>query len=107
MDATMHHFAPTFPAALADLTDPVLRVVALASLVVLILLLLDSRRRLRAAEAQLRERLKFEQLVSSLSAVLLNTPPARIDVEIERALEQVRHALRFDCCQLIDFLPGS
>ncbi|HXS29270.1 MAG TPA: PAS domain-containing protein, partial [Steroidobacteraceae bacterium] len=71
----------------------------------LVIILLVNRQRLRRAEDQLKERLRFEQLTSGLSATLINAPPEQMDAEINRALEKVRANLRLDRCILFDFLP--
>lgn len=85
----------------------IIALTAILLLTALVIILLVNRERLRRAENELKERLRFEQLSSSLSATLINTPPDQVDVEIERALEKVRAVLQLDRCILFDFHPAT
>jgi len=85
----------------------IIALTAILLLTALVIILLVNRERLRQAEDQLKERLRFEQLTSGLSATLINVPPEQMDAEIERALEKVRAALRVDRCILFDFHPAT
>jgi DNA-binding response OmpR family regulator len=46
--------------------------------------------RVAGRTAELAERLRFEELISNLSAKFVNLPSDRVDLEIEDALEQIR-----------------
>jgi PAS domain S-box-containing protein len=85
----------------------IIALTAILLLTALVIILLVNRERLRHAEDELKERLRFEQLTSGLSATLINAPPAQMDAEIERALEKVRDSLRLDRCVLFDFHPAT
>ncbi len=85
----------------------VFALITIILLSVLVMILFLNRQRLARAERRLNERLRFEQLTSGISAALINTPPERMDREIERALEEVRTALALDRCLLFDFHAGS
>jgi signal transduction histidine kinase/ABC-type uncharacterized transport system substrate-binding protein len=61
----------------------------------------------RRAELSLAERLRFESLLSELSARLIHVPLKEWDTEIERALQQVVEFLRIDRATLNDFVPGE
>jgi signal transduction histidine kinase/ABC-type uncharacterized transport system substrate-binding protein len=61
----------------------------------------------RRAELSLAERLRFESLLSELSARLIHVPLSEWDTEIERALHQVVEFLRIDRATLNDFVPGE
>jgi PAS domain S-box-containing protein len=77
---------------------------ALASIAVL--LLVRSRAQRRAGRL-LAKRLQFEQLVSELSASLIDESPDRIDQEVSRALEKVLEAMDIDRCSLFIVLPDQ
>jgi PAS domain S-box-containing protein len=81
----------------------IIALTAILLLAALVIILLVNRERLRRAEDQLKEQLRFEQLTSGLSATLINVPPERMDEEIARALEKVRSVLRIDRCILFEF----
>jgi PAS domain S-box-containing protein len=66
----------------------------------------DITERRLAADA-LQERLRFEQLLSELSAQFVNLPPERVDSEIEYGLKQVLDFFNADRCGLIRPLPGE
>jgi PAS domain S-box-containing protein len=85
----------------------IIALTAILLLTALVIILLVNRQRLRRAEDQLKERLRFEQLTSSLSATLINAPPEQMDAEINRVLEKVRANLQLDRCILFDFHPDT
>ena len=64
-------------------------------------LLLQMRRR-RRAESSLNYELRFESLLSSLSATFANVPAERIHAEIEKALERLRSFLDLDRVSLFE-----
>ena len=59
-----------------------------------------------ALPAALDERLKFERLVSEVSASLINPPPARADEELEKALHKTAIALALDRCSVFQYHPA-
>jgi len=65
----------------------------------------DVTERKRAEEA-LKERLQFEQLISDLSARLINLPSEKLDGEIEYALKVVLEFFQVDRCALLHIIPG-
>jgi PAS domain S-box-containing protein len=76
--------------------------------------LIEANRRLeleiaqrRQAEEALSERLRFERLLSDLSARFVNLPAEGLDREIERALEMVMAFFDVDRCGLVRTLPGK
>jgi len=52
------------------------------------------------------DRLRFEQMISDLSARLLRLPPGKLDGEIEQALKKVMAFFQVDRCGLLRTLPG-
>jgi formate hydrogenlyase transcriptional activator len=62
----------------------------------------------RVAErtAELEDRMRFERLLSDLSAKFVNLPPDRVDLEIEHGLRQILEFLQVDRCGLVRTLPG-
>ena len=50
---------------------------------------------------ELENRLRFEQMISDLSARFINLPPENLDGEIERALEMVLEFFQVDRCGLM------
>ena len=54
---------------------------------------------------ELDERLKFEQLVSEVSASLVNPPPATADEALEKALRKTATALALDRCSVFQHYP--
>ena len=54
---------------------------------------------------ELEERLRFEQLISDLSARFIHLPSERLDDEIEVALKQVLEFFQVDRCGLLHLLP--
>src|SRR6267142_932969 len=76
---------------------PVLGGVAVVAFqAVLIVGLLVSRRQRRRAQRTLAERLRFETLVSELSAALITVPARGVAGQIEKALERIVEELRLD-----------
>jgi PAS domain S-box-containing protein len=59
----------------------------------------------KQAEEALGGRLRFEQLLSDLSARFVNIPPDRVDSEIEHGLKQTVEFFRVDRCLLFRTLP--
>jgi formate hydrogenlyase transcriptional activator len=57
--------------------------------------------------AEFEERLRFERLISDLSAKFINIPANRIDKEIEKALEQLRLFFKVDRCTVVEFSPDK
>jgi transcriptional regulator with GAF, ATPase, and Fis domain/ABC-type uncharacterized transport system substrate-binding protein len=62
----------------------------------IISLLLVQRKRLQRSEFVLTERLRFEQMLSELSARLVNASPAQMGEEIKRALKFIVQVLHID-----------
>ena len=61
----------------------------------------------KLAEQALEDRLRFERLVSDLSARFVNIPPGQVDSEINRALQQLLEFFQVDRCGLLRTLPGK
>jgi PAS domain S-box-containing protein len=61
----------------------------------------------RHAEAAAGTRLRFEQLVSNISARFVNLPPDRLDEEIERALKLILEFFQVDRCGLLRLVPSG
>lgn len=59
----------------------------------------------RLAEEALESRLRFERLVSKISASLVNIPPDRVDSEIERGLRRMLEFFQVDRAGLIRSFP--
>ena len=76
---------------------------AVLSIPLLLLAALVAERNRSARE--LDERLKFEQLVSEVSASLINPPPAKADEEVEKALHKTAIALALDRCSVFQYHP--
>jgi PAS domain S-box-containing protein len=57
------------------------------------------------AEGNLKERLRFEQLLSDLSARFVNISPDRVDTEIEYGMKQILEFFQVDRCALLHGLP--
>ncbi|WP_027715398.1 sigma 54-interacting transcriptional regulator [Desulfuromonas sp. TF] len=51
------------------------------------------------------ERLKFEALLSDLSAAFINVPVGEVDRKIEQGLEKIAEFLEFDRCSIWQFSP--
>jgi formate hydrogenlyase transcriptional activator len=62
----------------------------------LISFLLWQRVQRRRTQAQLAERLQFEEMLSALSARFVNLPPDRVDAEIKHVLESIGKGLNVD-----------
>ena len=60
----------------------------------------------KLAEEALQERLRFEQLLSDLSARFVNIAPDRVDAEIEYGLRQILEFFQVDRAGLLRTLPG-
>ena len=58
-------------------------------------------------ETDLRNRLRFEQMISDLSARFIHLPSEQLDDEIERALEMVLEFFQVDRCGLLHILPDK
>ena len=65
----------------------------------------DITERRQAADA-LRERLRFEKLISDLSARFVNIPPEQVDSEIENGLRQILELFQVDRCALLRLQPA-
>ena len=61
----------------------------------------------KLAEEGLQERLKFERLVSDLSARFVNIHPDRVDAEVEYGLRQILEFFQVDRVGLIRALPSE
>ena len=61
----------------------------------------------RLASEAVGARLRFEELLSGLSARFVNLPPEAVDSEIEHGLREILEFLRVDRCGLIRPLPGE
>jgi formate hydrogenlyase transcriptional activator len=57
------------------------------------------------AEEDLAERLRFERILSDLSAPFVNVPADRLDGEIENALKMILEYFQVERCGLIRILP--
>jgi PAS domain S-box-containing protein len=62
----------------------------------LITFLLRQRAQRRRAQEQLAKRLRFEEMLASLSARFVNLPPERVDTEIKTVLESIGKLLSID-----------
>ena len=61
----------------------------------------------KQAEEALEDRLRFERLLSDLSARFVNIPPDQVDSEIEDGLRQILEFFQVDHCALLRILPGK
>ena len=61
----------------------------------------------KQAEQALEERLRFERLVSDISARFVNIPPDRVDSEIEHGLREILEFFQVDRCGLIRTLHDA
>ncbi|HSB06157.1 MAG TPA: sigma 54-interacting transcriptional regulator [Thermodesulfobacteriota bacterium] len=59
------------------------------------------------AEKVLAERLRFEELLLSISSRFVTIPPDRVDSEIDRGLRQILEYFQVDRCGLVQSLPGK
>ena len=61
----------------------------------------------KEAEEALKDRFRFERLLSGLSARFVNLPPDRVDSEIEDGLRQILEFVHVDRCALLRSLPDK
>jgi PAS domain S-box-containing protein len=61
----------------------------------------------KLAERALEERLRFERLVSGISARFMKIPPDRVDSEIEYGLTQILEFFQVDRCGLARIFPDK
>ena len=73
----------------------------------LIVSLLVNRRQRQRAQGALAERLRFETLLSELSATLLTHRTSDLDREIERMLQRVAEEMDFDRAVLSEWVEGK
>jgi len=73
----------------------------------LIIRLLASRAQRRRAQSSLAERLRFETLLSEVSAEFLTLPASAVDDRIERMLQRVVETLDFDRVALAERQDGT
>jgi transcriptional regulator with GAF, ATPase, and Fis domain len=66
----------------------------------------DDMTELKQVEHALENRLRFERLLSDLSARFVNIPPDRVDSEIDYGLRQVLEFFQVDRAGLLQSLPG-
>ena len=59
-----------------------------------------------ASQKALQERLRFESLLAQISARFVNTPPDRVDYEVERGLRAILEFFQVDRCGLVH-VPGG
>ena len=57
-------------------------------------------------ETDIGDRLQFEQIISGLSARLINLPSEKLDDEIEHSLKMLLEFFQVDRCALLHILPG-
>ncbi len=63
----------------------------------------DLLKSINLTEQALEERLRFEKMLSDISAHFVNIPADQIDVEIENALKEILEFFHFDRCGLLGF----
>src|SRR6187431_5160 len=80
-------------------------VVIAAGQTALIASLLIHRHRLTRFQKKLDERLKFEELVSEISARFVNLHYSQVETEILNALESIRQVVDLDRCHLFAYVP--
>lgn len=90
------------PFAHMDGTDTLIAILA-ALQAGLIILLLGQKARGKKLAAQLDEHLRFERLISELSASFVEIPAENVDRQVTATLEKVRIALDLDRCILFDY----
>ena len=61
----------------------------------------------RRVDEALEERLRFERLLSDLSARFVNIPPDRVDAEIEYGLRQILEFFQVERCGLLQLSPDK
>ena len=76
-------------------------------LVAAVLALLVHRAGRRRSIRELSEQLRFERLVSEISATLIDIDPEQVNGAVERALRRVLEEMRLDRCALFVCLPGE
>jgi formate hydrogenlyase transcriptional activator len=59
----------------------------------------------KLADDALQDRLRFERLLSDLSARLVNVSPAQVDPEINRGLKEVLEFFQIERCGLLEAFP--
>ena len=62
---------------------------------------------MRQKDATTSERLRFEQIISDLSARFIKVPPERLDGEITNTLKKLLEFFEVDRCGLLHTLPGQ
>jgi PAS domain S-box-containing protein len=99
------------PGLLALESDPELQValasVGVGALIAAVIVLLIHRVQQQRAHQRLERQLKFERLVSDLSASLIDVDYSRADAEVTGALRRVLEAMDLDCCSLFVVTPGE
>ena len=70
-------------------------------------ILLVQRRRLRLSESSLERELRFEEMLSGLSASFVNLPPDQVDFEIRRELETISTQLDVDRVGLFEISAST
>ncbi|MEE4113112.1 MAG: hypothetical protein V2I40_09880, partial [Desulfobacteraceae bacterium] len=58
-------------------------------------------------DVDVSDRLRFEQMISDLSARFINVSPERLDKEIEHALKMLLEFFQVDRCGLLHNIPGK
>ena len=101
--AIVEHRPPTLWQGHRRLIVSVIALFALLTGAVLALLVHRSERRRYIRE--LSEQLRFERLVSEISATLIDVDSDRVNGAVERALHKVREAMGLDRCALFVSLP--
>ena len=99
----VEHRPPTLWQGHRRLIVSVIALLALLTGAVLALLIHRSERRRYIRE--LSEQLRFERLVSEISATLIDVDSDRVNGAVERALHKVREAMGLDRCALFVCLP--
>ncbi len=69
--------------------------------------LLVQRRRLRQSESSLEKELRFQEMLSTLSARFVNLPPDQVDCEIRREWETIASQLEVDRAGLFEISPST
>lgn len=87
--------------------SPLWMIIGVAALIALVVVLLVRGQQLRRKHRTLDFQLRFEQLVTEISAALVSLHPEDIDAEIIRSLEKVRASMALDHCVLFDRQYGS
>jgi PAS domain S-box-containing protein len=82
-------------------------IVLLAVLVTVVLVQTLHRAERRRSIRELSAQLRFERLVSEISATLIDVDPEKVNGAVERALWKVREAMALDRCALFVCLTGE